>query len=64
MMNGWIDVTKNTEARERGLEQELDACLITVVFFVGFFVCQKRCFYVVVHLYWRKGGVAQKSLQT
>lgn len=32
MMNGWIDVTKNTEARERGLEQELDACLITVVF--------------------------------
>lgn len=39
-MNGWMDVTKNTEAHEWGLEleQELDACLITVslcFFFLG-----------------------------
>lgn len=30
LMNGWLDVTKNTDAHERGLEQELDTCLITV----------------------------------
>lgn len=41
LMNGWMDVTKNTEAHERGPEQELDACLITVSLCFGFFFwCQ------------------------
>lgn len=39
LMNGWMGVPKNTEANIRGLEQELDACLITVSLFfvVSFF---------------------------
>lgn len=40
LMNGWMDGTENTEAHERGLEQELDACLITVSL-----VCQVSAFW-------------------
>lgn len=40
---------------EGGLEQELDTCLITVAYF---FVVS------VSVLYWRKGGVVLKTLQT
>lgn len=37
LVYGWMDVAKNnTDTHEQGLEQELDACLITV-FIVCFF---------------------------
>ena len=50
-MDGWMDVTKITEAHEKGLQQELDACLITVYFFsfgccYSFFMC--LCVFPVV----------------
>lgn len=38
LMDGWMDVTKNTEAHEQGPEQELDACLITVSLCFLFFL--------------------------
>lgn len=37
LVNGWMDDAKNnTDSHEQGLEQELDACLITV--FIVFFL--------------------------
>ena len=62
-MCGWM-LLKNAEAHEaRGREQQLDACLITVSLGFDFGV---SLFFLkfLVQSYWRKGGVAQKILQT
>lgn len=67
-MDGWMDVTKNTEAHEQGPEQELDACLITVslCFFVVFFWCQSfgHVLSFCPVLLMEKRRVSQNTLQT
>ena len=66
-MSGWMDVTKNAEAHERGAGSSswtfvwslsLWVLILVSVFFFFFF------FKFLVQSYWRKGGVAQKILQT
>lgn len=58
LMSGWMDA----DAHEQGLEQELDACLITDFcspFFIHIVSKKKYQFVCVfVQLYWSKGGVA------
>lgn len=52
----------DADAHEQGLEQELDACLITDFrspFFIHIVSKEKNPFVCVfVQLYWSKGGVA------
>lgn len=53
LVNGWMDDAKNnTDSHEQGLEQELDACLITVfiVFFGLSLLSEKKQTFVVFFL--------------
>lgn len=68
LMNAWMDVTKLTEAQHGGLEQELDACLITVAFFCESLVRKKITFVCVFKFLssctGEKEGLLKNTLQT